>query len=416
MASVAPSSRLNRIPLTRTQWIFLSLLVISIGINYIDRGSISVADKYLQTEFSLDPEHRGMIYSAFFWSYAGFQVVAGWLVDRFNVNRVLATGFLIWSTAMLFTGAASGFAMLFCVRLVLGMGESVAYPSYSKILAGNFREQQRGLANAAIDAGCKIGPAVGILAGGLLMGTYGWRIFFYITGGLSLLWLVPWFIWGPKGQALLREQTGKVPGIAEICAKRAAWGSFLGLFCGNYVWYFIITWLPSYFRDELHYSQTQMAVFGSIPLWVVAASTLSFGFLSDRWIASGATPNLVRKTFTGAGLLFSTVMLGAVITHNAVTSLVLLSAACFAYGIYSSNLWAITQTLADPGQRTLDGTAELFRKSFGNVAPWLTGWIVQRTGHFYWAFVVTTGFLVLGTVCFTIVIPKVEEIAWRDQN
>ena len=137
-----------------------------------------------------------MIYSAFFWSYAGFQVVAEWSVDRFNVNRVLATGFLIWSTAMLFTGAASGFAMLFCVRLVLGMGESVAYPSYSKILAGNFREQQRGLANAAIDAGCKIGPAVGILAGGLLMGTYGWRIFFYITGGLSLLWLVPWLIPG----------------------------------------------------------------------------------------------------------------------------------------------------------------------------------------------------------------------------
>ena len=132
---------------------------------------------------------------------------------------------------------------------------------------------------------------------------------------------------------------------------------------------------------------------------------------------SGATPNLVRKTFTGAGLLFSTVMLGAVITHNAVTSLVLLSAACFAYGIYSSNLWAITQTLAGPwaaGRWT--GLQNFFGNLSGILAPWLTGWIVQRTGHFYWAFVVTTGFLVLGTVCFTIVIPKVEEIAWRDQN
>jgi hypothetical protein len=62
MATPATPLRLERVPLTRTQWIFLSLLVISICINYIDRGSLSVADRYLQTEFSLDPEHRGMIY------------------------------------------------------------------------------------------------------------------------------------------------------------------------------------------------------------------------------------------------------------------------------------------------------------------------------------------------------------------
>jgi MFS transporter, ACS family, D-galactonate transporter len=415
MAAAAPPQRLERVPLTRTQWIFLSLLVISICINYIDRGSLSVADRYLQTEFSLDPEHRGLIYSAFFWTYAGFQIVAGWLVDRFNVNRVLSAGFLIWSTAMLFTGAASGFATLFMFRLVLGMGESVAYPSYSKILAGNFQEQQRGLANSAIDAGCKLGPAIGILAGGLLMGRFGWRIFFFITGGASLLWLLPWSIWAPKDRMLLRAQTGKVPGIGEICSKRAAWGTFLGLFCGNYVWYFIVTWLPSYFRDELHYTQNQMAVFGSIPLWIVAASSLFFGFLSDRWISSGASPNLVRKTFAGAGLMGSTVMLLAVMARDPVTSLVLLSAACFSYGVYSSNIWAITQTLAGPwaaGRWT--GLQNFVGNLSGILAPSLTGWIVQRTGQFYWAFVVTTAFLVLGTICLTVVIPRVAPVSWRD--
>ena len=139
MATAASSSRLRSIPLTRTQWVFLSLLVISICINYIDRGSTSVAGQYLEKEFSLDSQHRGYVYSAVFWTYAAFQIVAGWLVDRFNVNRVLAGGFLIWSTAMLFTGAASGFVMLICLRLALGAGESVAYPSYSKILAANFQ-------------------------------------------------------------------------------------------------------------------------------------------------------------------------------------------------------------------------------------------------------------------------------------
>ncbi|HKD07595.1 MAG TPA: MFS transporter [Bryobacteraceae bacterium] len=414
MATAVSSSRLRSIPLTRTQWIFLSLLVLSIGINYIDRGSLSVADRYLQNDFALDPEHRGRIYSAFFWSYAGFQIIAGWLVDRFNVNRVLSAGFLIWSTAMFFTGAASGFMMLFLVRLALGMGESVAYPSYSKILAGNFQEQQRGFANAAIDAGCKLGPAIGILVGGLLMGRFGWRIFFFITGGLSLLWLIPWNIWAPKDQALVREVKGKVPSIGEICSKRSAWGTFFGLFCGNYVWYFILTWLPSYFRDELHYTQDQMAIFGSIPLFAVAASTLTFGALSDRWIASGASPNLVRKTFTGVGLMLSTIMLLAVLAHDPVTSCVLLSAACFAYGIYSSNLWAITQTLAGPwaaGRWT--GLQNFVGNLSGILAPWLTGWIVQRTGQFYWAFVVTTGMLVIGTLCFTLVVRRVEAETWK---
>jgi MFS transporter, ACS family, D-galactonate transporter len=415
MATVAPPSRLRSIPLTRTQWIFLSLLVISICINYIDRGSLSVADRYLTTEFSLDPIHRGRIYSAFFWTYAGFQIVAGWLVDRFNVNRVLAAGFLIWSTAMLFTGAASGFVMLFALRLLLGMGESVAYPSYSKILAGNFQEQQRGLANAVIDAGSKVGPALGIVVGGLLMGSYGWRIFFYITGGLSLVWLAPWLIWAPKDQALLREQIGKVPSLSEICSKRSAWGSFLGLFCGNYVWYFMVTWLPAYFGGELHYSQRQVALFGSIPFWVVAGSTLLFGTLSDRWISRGASPNLVRKTCTGVGLLLSTVMLAAAIVRDPVISLVLLSAACFAYGIYSSNLWAVTQTLAGPwaaGRWT--GLQNFVGNLSGILAPQLTGWIVQRTGQFYWAFVVTTMFLILGTICFTVIVRRVEPETWRD--
>lgn len=414
MASATRTSRIASVALTRTQWIFLLLLVISICINYIDRGSLSVADKSLKVDFALDAASSGRIFSAFFFGYAGFMMISGWLVDRFNVNTVLACGFLVWSVAMLCTGLATSFAMLFALRVVLGMGESVAYPSYSKILAGNFHENQRGFANAAVDAGSKVGPAIGILVGGLLMGTYGWRIFFFITGGLSLLWLVPWFLFAPKEQELVRERTGHVPGIIEICSKRSAWGSFIGLFCSNYVWYFLVTWLPSYFRDELHYTQNQMATFGSIPLWVVGGSTLLFGSLSDRWISSGASPNLVRKTCTGVGLALSTVMLAAVIVKDPVMSLLLLCAACFAYGIFSSNLWAITQTLAGPwaaGRWT--GLQNFVGNLSGIVAPWLTGLIVKETGQFYGAFVVTTVLLVVGTICFTVVVRKVEPETWR---
>jgi MFS family permease len=414
MATVAQSSRLQRIPLTRTQWIFLWLLVASIGINYIDRGSIGVAERYLMADFHLNHERFGALQSTFFWTYAFCQILSGWLVDRFNVNRVLAVGFLLWSGAMLGTAMATGIGFLVGVRLLMGVGESVAYPSYSKILAGNFREQQRGLANALIDAGCKLGPAIGML-GGFVMALWGWRSFFYIIGAISMLWLLPWLIFAPKDQALVREQTGRVPGYMEICTKRAAWGTFFGLFCTNYVWFFMLTWLPSFYRERLHFSQGEMSVFGSIPLFVVAASTIASGWLSDRLIANGASPNKVRKSFCVVGLLGSSVMMGAVLANDPNTSLALLCVSAFGYGIFSSNLWAITQTCAGPwaaGRWT--GAQNFVGNLAGILAPWLTGYIVDRTGHYYWAFAIVAAFCFGGALCFGVMVPRVETVTWRD--
>lgn len=412
---VPVQNRLQRIPLTTAQWIFLILLTLSFSINYIDRGSVSVAGHLLETEFKIDPEQKGRLYSAFFWTYMMFQPVAGWLVDRYNVNRLYAVGFLVWSSATLLTGAASGFAMLFSLRLLLGMGESIAYPAVSKILSGNFKEQQRGVANALIDAGSKTGPAIGVLLGGLLMRYYGWRIFFYAIGTASLLWLIPWLIWAPKENILTKTLTGRIPAIREIFSKRAAWGTFFGLLCGNYVWYFMVTWLPDYFRNERHYTQTEMAIFGSIPFWGVAFSSLLGGYISDRWIASGASPNRVRKTFVGLGLGLATLMLPAAMIKDQNLSLAMLTIACTSLGLYSSNVWAITQTLAGPwasGRWT--GLQNFFGNISGVLAPWLTGWIVKETGQFYWAFIATTIFLIFGTVSFTLIIPRVEPVKWAE--
>src|SRR2546423_380223 len=192
MATLASAGRQPRLKMTRAQWAFLLLLVLSICINYVDRGSLSVAGKMLAKDLSLNNVQLGFLYGVFFWTYASFQIVAGWLVDRYNVNWVYGIGYLVWSVAMLLTGLAGGFVVLLLFRLALGMGESVAYPSYSKILAGNFREDQRGVANALVDAGSKVGPPIGMLLGGLFMDTYGWRVFFVAGGAAGMLWVVSW--------------------------------------------------------------------------------------------------------------------------------------------------------------------------------------------------------------------------------
>ena len=408
----------------RAQWIALSLLVLSICINYMDRGNLSVAAPALSSELHLDPAYTGFLLSAFFWSYATFQIVSGWLIDRYNVNWVYAAGFFLWSFATALTGLANTFVELFALRLLLGMSESVAYPSYSKIIAGGFPEKQRGMANALIDAGSKVGPALGMIVGGLILAKFGWRVMFLAIGATSMIWLVPW-CWvirkrpvaaaADPGMGAIVSAPGPIPGFADILRERSAWGTFLGLFAGNYAWYFLLTWLPSYLIMERHYTTEMMAWFGSLPFWGVAASTIFSGWLSDRFIARGGSPTRVRKTFAIAGLVLTTLMLPAAMVNNQVTAMSLLMAAWLAFGLFSSNIWAITQTLAGPvaaGKWT--GMQNAVGNLAGVLAPVVTGFIVKETGRFFYAFVAVCVVLGIGAVSYLFIVGPVEEIAWPE--
>src|SRR4051794_20027108 len=191
---MATSLGVARASLSKQEWRVLILLMISAFINYIDRTTLSVAATDVQRELGLTNTQVGALQSAFFATYALAQLsfLAGWVVGRFHVGWALGVGFLLWSGATGLTGIAGSFAFIFTLRLLLGIGESVTYPSYSRILASEYPEHHRGFANAMIDAGTKVGPALGILIGGLLVAEVGWRIFFFVLGGGSLLWLIPW--------------------------------------------------------------------------------------------------------------------------------------------------------------------------------------------------------------------------------
>ncbi len=277
------------------------MLVISGFLNYFDRSNLSAGATDIQRDLNLNPYQLGLLLGAFFWTYALMQLlgIAGWLVDRFNVCWILAGGFLLWSAATALTGIAQAFAMVFALRLVLGLGESIAYPSYSRILANNYPEYHRGFANALIDAGTKTGPALGTLLGGLLMARYGWRAFFIALGFSSLLWLGPWLYWMPRGRGVAaREDPGGIPSVAAILRHRSAWCSAFGLFCTNYFWYFLLTWLPPYLETARHFRKQKMAVWGALAYFAIACSGVLSGKLADRWIARGlahARPQNLRR-------------------------------------------------------------------------------------------------------------------------
>ncbi|PYT74543.1 MAG: MFS transporter [Acidobacteria bacterium] len=409
--SRAPSQTMRRV---------LILLALSAFINFVDRGNLSAAAPLLKTELALSDFRLGILLAAFFWSYAFFQMFSGWLVDRLDVKWMLAGGFFLWSVATAATGLAGGFALLLAARLVLGVGESVVYPSYSKILARYFPEEQRGLANSIIITGFYAGPAFGLFFGGILMGRYGWRSFFLLLGLISLLWLLPWFQCMPrerdKHANAGNPHDSDTPGIFEILKLRSAWGTCAALACLDYLSYFLLTWMPTYLVRGRNFSMDQMAATMGAAYVLCAVVAATCGWLSDRWIIAGATPTLVRKGFTSVGMAGAAIFVMPCVLAGPRLATVMVILVATSLGACSSNVWAITQTLAGPraaGRWT--GIENFVGNLGGAVAPALTGFVLGRTGHYFWAFTITAAVSLLGALSWAFWIGRVEPVVWASR-
>lgn len=392
----------------------LILLVICFLINYVDRGNISIAAPLIKREFGLSESQLGILFATFFVSYTAGQFVVGWLVDRFEVTGILASGFLLWSLATAATGAVRGFAMLLAIRLVLGIGEAVAMPSGSKILAQQLAEHQRGFASGALMFGLRCGNALGTLGAGLLMAKFGWRPVFLWVGLISLLWLPAWRKWKPRQNQTQMASQADGPGFAEILRQRSFWGTSTGHFCANYILYFMVTWLPSYLVQERHLSMGTMAKVAGLYYFIDAVSALAGGWLQDVMIRRGYTPTVVRKS----AMALSAVLAAAGIAGCAVAGpksyvwwLMVVGMGC---GGMSPGLFTFPQALAGEGAV---GKWYGWQNGFGNFAgvigPALTGFVLEGRGNFLMPFAVTGATAVVGGIAWVFVVGRLEPVKWR---
>src|ERR1051326_6490857 len=410
----APNQREDQRTLTPALWIVLALLSISLLINYVDRSSISTAAPLIRTEFGLSATQLGHLFAAFSWAYAFFLILSGWLADRCNVNWVLAIGFAIWSIATLLTGLADGFLTIFFLRLLLGMGESVAYPCYSRIVMRHFPARRRGLANSIIAIGMPGGLTVGTFTGAILMGQYGWRPFFIVLGAATLLWLVPWFAAMPRGHGFEQTTKSASPAFLKMLVEPSFWGTCCGLFALNFVLYFMINWLPTYLVEERGFAMSRVAAVGFVYLIAAVLSPL-FGWLSDYMIVSGITPTFSRKGImcTGQGLC-SLCLLACVVTTNHQAALILLLFAGVGFGLSNSQTWTITQTLAGPDAAGRWTGLQNFVGNFAGITgPLIAGELIDRTGNFFWAFAFTTAVGLLGIVSWIFVVGPLQQVVWN---
>jgi MFS transporter, ACS family, D-galactonate transporter len=415
--------------MSRREWTVVILLVFSVVINYIDRSNLSLAVPILEKQFSLSHVQEGQLLGAFFWTYALVQVlgIAGWLADRFHAGWVLFIGYLLWTLATAATGLTASFTALFALRLLLGLGESVAYPCYSRVFAA-MPQEHRGRANALIDAGTKLGPAAGAYVGGVVLVHLGWRMLFALFGLGALVWLPLWYWAMPQGggasQDAAHEGKGEAaraaageeaePSIAKMLRMPCAWGSFVGHFCGNYFYYFLLAWLPAFLVEEEHLSIGSMSQLTSAVFFLIACSTLVCGFVSDRLIARGVSPSIVRRSLASGGLVLASALIPLSAVHgNPALALGLLAIACMGHGAYASNHWAITQTLAGP---VMAGRWSSLQNGFANfsgiVASVLTGWIMQTYGSARLAFTVAGVVALIGGLSWALLVRRVEPVSW----
>ncbi len=388
------------------------LLGIAIFINYVDRGNLATAGPLIKTEMGLTNTQFGLLVSAFFWTYAPAQLLAGWLAQRYCSYRVLAAGLALWAVATMLVGVAQGFMALLVLRLVLGLGESAAFPCASKLITDHVPPERFGQANAATAVGLSIGPAFGTYAGGLLMASWGWRSSFILFGAASLLWLVPWLSL-KRDAPRIHESVAPGPSILEIARRRPAIVAALGHFTINYSFYFMLAWLPIYLVRVHGLSMVEMATLGGFFYLVTAVSSIAFGYLSDRWIAAGATTNRARKTMLVGGLLTTAGCMIAAAYGSAPVAIGALFVSSIASGATSANLFATGQTLAGPSAA---GRWIGFQNCIGNlsgiIAPALTGWLVDRNGNFGAAFAIAAGVALFGVLCWSLLLGRIEMVDW----
>lgn len=400
----------SRFPLALTALLGAALLI-----NYVDRGTISTASPLIKSEFGLDEFQMGLLLSAFFTTYVLSQPLMGVLIDRLGAARVLAAGFTLWSVGTFLAGLSAGLMSLVALRLVMGVGESVCYPSGFALISQRVGEAHRARATAIMQVGSVIGPALGAFVGGLVMIRYGWRAMFMVLGLASLLWLIPWSRQLRTAPPARPSGTGVAgPAWLDVVRQRALWGTVFGNFCSNYAFYFVFTWVPLYLVDERGLSLDSMKNVQSLIYVMDSASVLATGFAVDWWIRRGATPSLAYKTALSLSAAGVGVCLLSLSTAGAAAGAALLLATGLADGLNSPSVGALTQRFAGPlATGRWMGSQNAVSNTAGILAPSVTGYLIKHNGgHYTVALWVTGAVALLGLLAWLVAVPPVEPVDW----
>ena len=401
------------------RWRLFLILLLLVSVNYIDRGSISVALPIIQKDFHLSPELVGLLLSAFFWTYALMQIPVGYLIDRFGPRKIITASCVGWGAATAASGLAGGFLSMFIARTAIGVTESGVMPSGGKLNAIWMHSKERGRGATILDAGAPLGAGVGgILITWLIAISGSWRLAFIIAGvatvvlGLLIWWYVrdnprthrgvnaaeAEYIEASHRAERAASNTGKIgrQGLRPYLKHRSFWAMCFGWLGFNGVFYGLLTWGPLYLSEAKGFDLKTIGWSTFVIFGAGFVGEILGGVLADRLRSRISNVNVVMRGMLGLSSLIVTLgLVGVTIVGDPITAVVLLSVVLF-FLRWVGLFWAVPATLggtSDAG--VLGGAMNLSGNVAGLVTPIAVGFIVGATGGFTGALLYFVGAAVI---------------------
>src|SRR5580658_5783611 len=407
------------------------LLGFGVLVNYFDRVNLSVSQEALHNSFGISTVTFGYLLSAYSWTYAALQLPSGLLLDRFGVKLIGRIGTLLWSVASFGSSISTGLSGFLAARLLLGVGEAPTFPANAKAIGYWFPAEERSLATAIFDSAAKFASAIGVPVLGVLMVRFGWRWSFAATGFLSLLYFFLFcaiyrnpsedtalsaaerdFIQRHGAQPEDRAKAAKGAPLGYLLRQRKVWGLLLGFASYNYTFYLLLTWLPSYLSATHHIDLLHSALYTSVP-WLFATFTdlLMGGWLVDKLVQRGGDESFVRQAVLIGGTTLGLAVLGAAYAQTATIALVWISLAMGGLSAAAPVAWSLPSLVAPrESVGTLGGILNFSGQVSAIAAPIVTGYVVQASHSFFWAFGAAAAFLIVGIAGYGFLLGRIETI------
>lgn len=382
----------------------LAILFLGWVVSYLDRMVMAVAIPYIAQDFSLSPVEVGAVMSAFFFGYALFQIPGGMLADRFGPRRVMVAGISWWTVFTVITGFMHSLTPMLAIRALFGVGEGVFPASSWKTIANWFPTRERTTANGFMLSSNFFGPAIAPLFVVAVMSAWGWRAVFYslLIPGVIMVWLLVKYASNtPEGHikitaeelAEIKDSGTVASGVSaakisfgQILRSPIAWQCFLIWFFFDITFWGFMSWVPTYLVNERGYEMVKMGVTASVPFFVGMLGLILGGWFSDKFFADR------RSLFVfGSNLLAG---IAIYFTYHASADMIMtvMSLAGLLIGIAFGAIWGLPMTVMPKEvMGAASGFINMAGQIAGFIAPLLLGFLIQKSGSYYTAFMVLSG-------------------------
>jgi MFS family permease len=277
----------------RNGWLVVAMLFMVGVLNYLDRTTITTMRTSIVSSIPMSDAQFGLLTSVFLWVYGFLSPIAGFIADRFKRSHVITGSLFVWSAVTWFTAHATTYEELLATRALMGISEAFYLPAALALIVDYHKGKTQSLATGINLAGVMVGQCLGFI-GGWLAESHSWNYAFYVLGIIGMVYAVflLFFLKDPAAEILHPIEKKKdnvvfIKAITVLFKHKSFVFLLLAFGVMGIVSWMVVGWLPTYYMEKFHLSQTMSGLYATIYLYPASiAGLLLGGFLADRWSAT----------------------------------------------------------------------------------------------------------------------------------